>query len=67
MQMIRSGQPVVVFDAADDFRSKVTTRKTMSFQGDILSILEVNFTATMFWCSIWHQRKMLLKIFILQK
>ena len=38
LRILRGGQPIVDFDAADNCRLYVTTIKPMNFQGDILSI-----------------------------
>ena len=37
-RILRAGQPIVDFDAADNFRLYVTTMKAMNFQYDIPSI-----------------------------
>ena len=37
-RILRGGQPIVDFDAADNCRSYVTTMKAMNFQDDICSI-----------------------------
>ena len=43
IRILRGGQPVVDFDAADNCRLQVTTTKAMNFQDDILSIPFVKF------------------------
>ena len=43
IRIIRGGQPIVDFDAADNFRLYVTTMKAMNFQDDIPSITIDNF------------------------
>ena len=42
-RILRAGQPIVDFDAADNFRLYVTTMKAMNFQYDIPSISTDNF------------------------
>ena len=42
-RIVRGGQPIVDFDAADNCRLYVTTRKAMNFQDDIPSIPIDNF------------------------
>ena len=42
-RILRGGQPIVDFDAADSCRLYVTTMKTMNFQDDIASIPIDNF------------------------
>ena len=41
--MLRRGQPIVDFDAADNSRNYVTTMKAMNFQDDIPSVPTNNF------------------------
>ena len=41
---LRGGQPIVLFDAADNCRLYVTTMKAMNFQDDIPLIPIDNFT-----------------------
>ena len=43
IRILRGGQPIVDFDAADDCRLYVTTMKAMNFQDDIPSIPIINF------------------------
>ena len=43
IRILRGGQPIVDFDAADNCRHYVTTMKAMNFQDDILSVLIDNF------------------------
>ena len=43
IRILRGGQPIVDFDAADNFRLYVTTMKAMNFQDDIPSIPIDNF------------------------
>ena len=43
IKILRGGQPIVDFDAADNFRLYVTTMKAMNFQDDITSIPIDNF------------------------
>ena len=43
IRILRGGQPIVDFDAADNCRLYVTTMKAMNFQDDILSIPIDNF------------------------
>ena len=43
IRILRGGQPIVDFDAADNCRLYVTTMKAMNFQDDIPSILFDNF------------------------
>ena len=43
IRILRGGQPIVDFDAADNCRLYVTTMKTMNFQDDIPSIPIDNF------------------------
>ena len=43
IRKLKRGQPIVNFDAADNFRLYVTTMKAMNFQDDILSIPIDNF------------------------
>ena len=43
IRKLRGGQPIVVFDAADNFRLHVTTTKSINFQDDIPSIPIDNF------------------------
>ena len=38
IRVLRGGQPIVDFDAADNCRLYVTTMKAMNFQDDVLSI-----------------------------
>ena len=42
-KLLRGGQPIVDFDAADNCRLYVTTMKAMNFQDDIPSLLIDNF------------------------
>ena len=43
IRILRAGQPMVKFDAADNCRFYVTTTKEMNFQDDIPSIPIDNF------------------------
>ena len=43
IRILRGGQPIVDFDAADNFRLYVTTMKAMNYQDDIPSIPIENF------------------------
>ena len=43
IKILRGGQPIVVFDTADNYRLYVTTRKAMKFQDDFPSISIYNF------------------------
>ena len=43
IRILRGGQPIVDFDAADNCRLYVTTMEAMNFQDDIPSIPVVNF------------------------
>ena len=43
IRILRGGQPIVDFDAADNCRLYVTTMKAMNFQDDISSIAIDNF------------------------
>ena len=48
IRILRGGQPIVDFDAADYFRLYVTTLEAMNFQDDIPSIPIDNFKDTMY-------------------
>ena len=48
IRILRGGQPIVDFDAADNCRLNVTTRKVMNFQNGIPSIPTDNFEDTMY-------------------
>ena len=52
IRILRGGQPIVDFDAADNCRLYVTTMKEMNFQDDIPSIPIDTFKNHLYYCLI---------------
>ena len=66
IRILRGGQPIVDFDAADNCRLYVMKMKAMNFQDDIPSFLFDNFNEHYVSVLIWLHCKLLLKNVILQ-
>ena len=64
IRILRGGQPIVDFEAADNCRFYVTTIKAMNFHDDIPSFAINNSKTTMYFCLISLRCKKLIKLVI---